>query len=120
MRERFFGELHCVIPFRMRSHAGDFPVPVGWFLTHHNILHSVNSQLFILSSGGKLDWLLQTLFGPLFQAVATCFTCLQYLQWVLGLTVPSVPRSRLANLDGGFEYGADREYASQFMCSNCC
>jgi hypothetical protein len=44
----------------------------------------------------------------------------KYLQWVLGLTVPSVPRSRLANLDGGFEYGTDREYASQFMCSNSC
>lgn len=42
---------------------------------------------------------------------------LKYLQWVLGLTVPSIPRSRLANLDGGFEYGAEREYSSQFMCS---
>ena len=42
---------------------------------------------------------------------------LNYLQWVLGLTVPSIPRSRLANLDGGFEYGAEREYSSQFMCS---
>jgi hypothetical protein len=47
---------------------------------------------------------------------ATC-TRLQYLQWVLGLTVASIPRSRLANLDGAFEYGAEREYASQFMCS---
>ena len=47
---------------------------------------------------------------------ATCFTRLQYLQWVLGLRVPSIPRSHLANLDGAFEYGAEREYASQFMC----
>ena len=32
----------------------------------------------------------------------------------------SVPRSSLANLDGGFEYRPDRENSSQFMPSNCC
>src|SRR5215469_13818765 len=47
----------------------------------------------------------------------TCFTRLQFVLWILGLTVPSIPPSRLANLDGAFEYGAEREYASQFMCS---
>jgi len=48
---------------------------------------------------------------------ATSCTRLQYLQWVLGLTVPSILRSRLANFDGAFEYGAEREYAPQFMRS---
>jgi len=32
----------------------------------------------------------------------------------------SVPRSSLADLEGGFEYRPDREYSSQFMRSNCC
>ena len=70
-----------------------------------------------MPSGGELDGLLQWLFGSLLRAGATCFTRLQHLQRVLGLTVPSVLRSRLSNPDGGFEYGAEREYASQFMCS---
>src|SRR5215469_333529 len=65
------------------------------------------------------EWLsMWVLYGtfPVFKR-ATCFTRLQFLLWVLGLTVRSIPRSRLANPDGAFEYGAEREYASQFMCS---
>jgi hypothetical protein len=42
---------------------------------------------------------------------------------IIGLSrnlLTSVPRSSLANLDGGFEYRPDREYSSQFMRGNCC
>ena len=42
---------------------------------------------------------------------------------IIGLSrnlLMSVPRSSLADLEGGFEYRPDREYSSQFMRSNCC
>src|SRR5215469_9600947 len=75
-----------------------------------------NPALNLTDCGEWLSmWVLYGTF-PVFRR-ATCFARLQFLLWVLGLTVPSIPRSRLANPDGAFEYGAEREYTSQFMCS---
>src|SRR5215469_13320326 len=119
--------MEMISSFHMKSHSaveltgkGDFSslighrkfaVPVRIARKGRRTLDQVESRKIRLTSSRAV---------LCFRLLQLASSCLQYLQRINGLGAPSVPRSDLANLDGGFEYRPDREHPSQFMGSNCC